>query len=95
MSFIRRLSGYAVRRTLSGLDRQHLITGAYIDTRPRPPKNTNSQSHHPQNQKIGVDFEDDEKDAHPNIEGEWGGTPNKAEVPTVNGAGEITPGEPE
>jgi len=86
MQSIRQFSRYALCRTFSGLDPLFIQSGKYLDRHP---------AQEPINQKIEVDFKHSEIDAHPNIEGEWGGTQNKGEVPTVNGAGEITPGEPE
>jgi hypothetical protein len=77
---------HAVQRTLSGID--PLWLGPY-----RHPLWI-SQLPITQNQKIEVDLSQCEKDAHSTIEGESGGTQMKQEVPTVNGAGEITPGEP-
>ena len=79
---------HALQRTLSGID--PLWLGPYrhplwISQMPIPP---------PKNQKIEVDLSQGEKDAHSTIEGESGGRRMKKEIPTLNGASEITLGEP-
>ena len=84
MQSIRHLSRYALCRTFSGLDPAFIQSGKYLDTNRHP-------AQEPMNQKIEVEIKSTEKDAHSNIEDEWGGITKHSEIPTINSAGEITP----